>query len=75
MFHADPTIQTAFIYVFFPPEERGIEKEEGYKSFQKATLEVLSSEMDQAHSIGLETPRRFFRKIRPSTIEREPFEA
>jgi hypothetical protein len=51
VFHAGPTIQTAFIYVFFPPEERGIEEEEGYKSFQKATLEVLSSEMDQARAL------------------------
>jgi hypothetical protein len=49
VFHAGPIIQTAFIYVFFP-EERGIEEGEGYKSFQKATLKVLSSEMDQAES-------------------------
>jgi hypothetical protein len=60
---------------FSPRKSGGLRKRRGINRSKKQSKEVLSSEMDQAHSTGLETSRRFFRKIRPSTIEREPFEA
>jgi hypothetical protein len=41
VFHAGPTIQTAFIYMFFPPEEEG-------GGCIKQNKVVLSNEMDQA---------------------------